>query len=344
MAADAAPDTLPNTMPVVELTAPGGPDNLVPGERPVPAPKLGEILIKVMAAGVNRPDVLQRQGHYNPPADASDLLGLEAAGTVAAIGEGVTRYELGDRVTALCHGGGYAGYVAVDARHALPVPEDMSWEHAAAWPETMFTVWANLFIDAGLQPGEVALIHGGSSGIGTTAIQMAREVGARTIVTVGTDEKATLCTGLGAAHAINYKTQDFVDEVMAVTDQQGVDVVLDMVGGDYLPRNLKCLKPGGRHVSIASLRGAQAEVNILSIMAKRLRLTGSMLRPRSAEEKGAIAAELLQAMWLNVALGRLEPVIFQTFPLAEAAKAHALMETGDFHGKLMLTVDHGDGV
>lgn len=336
-----AADDLPTSMLAIELTGPGGPDMLVPAKRPLPVPKLGEILIKVEAAGINRPDVLQRQGLYKQPADASDLLGLEAAGTVAAVGEGVTRYALGDRVTALCHGGGYAEYVAVDARHALPVPEDMAWVDAAAWPETMFTVWANLFIDAELQPGEIALIHGGSSGIGTTAIQMAREIGARTIVTVGTDEKAKLCTDLGAAYAINYKTQDFVEQVKAVTDQQGVDVVLDMVGGDYLPRNLKCLKSGGRHVSIASLAGAEATVNILAIMAKRLRLSGSMLRPRTAEEKGAIAAELLQAMWLNVALGRLKPVMFETFPLRDAAKAHAVMDSGDYHGKLVLIV--GDG-
>jgi len=332
-------ESLPETMPVIELAASGGPEQLRLAERPVPKPGPGQILIKVAAAGINRPDVLQRMGQYKVPADASDLLGLEVAGTVAALGAGVQQWKPGSRVCALCHGGGYAGYVAVDARHALPVPDAMPFEQAAALPEAMFTVWANLFDDAALQPGEIVLIHGGSSGIGTTAIQMAKAMGARAIVTVGTAEKAALCTKLGAAHAINYHEADFADEVKAVTDGKGVDVVLDMVGGDYVNRNLASLRPHGRHVSIAFLRGSKTEIDLIQVMAKRLHLSGSMLRPRSPDEKAAIAAELIQTVWPEVVAGAIRPVLYKLFSLAEASAAHALMDSGDFHGKLVLMVD-----
>ncbi len=331
---------LPGTMQVIELREPGGPENLYPATRSVPKVKPGQIVIRVAAAGINRPDVLQRQGLYKVPEDASDLLGLEAAGTVAAVGDGVTRWSIGDRVCALCHGGGYAEYTAVDARHALPVPESMKLEHAAALPEALFTVWANLFEDGELQPEQIALIHGGSSGIGTTAIQMAKAIGARAIVTVGSDDKAQLCTDLGAVHAINYKTHDFVDEVLAITDGHGVHAVLDMVGGDYVNRNLTCLAPQGHHVSIAVLRGHQASIDIRRVMGRRLHLTGSLLRPRSPAEKARLCTELSQTIWPYVVEGKIRPVIYETFPLADAAEAHRLMDSGEMHGKLVLTVDH----
>ncbi len=327
---------LPSQMHVVEITEPGGPDKLAVAMQPVPKPKPGQILIEMTAAGVNRPDVLQRQGLYKPPASASELLGLEVAGHVVALGDGVSRWAIGDRVCALCHGGAYAEFVAVDARHALPVPEGMKLDEAACLPEALFTVWANLFDDGGLQPGQTALIHGGSSGIGTTAIQMANLIGAKTIVTVGHDDKAMLCGNLGAVHAINYKTQDFVEEIEGITDGIGVHVVLDMVGGDYVNRNLKCLRTYGRHVSIAFQQGHKAEIDLRLVMGRRLRLTGSLLRPRSADEKAEIATEIAQNIWPAVTQGKIKPVIFERFALKEAAAAHAVMDSGDMHGKLVL--------
>ena len=330
------PPALPSQMHVVEITKPGGPETLAVAMRAAPKPKPGQILIEMAAAGINQPDVLQREGLYKVPEGASDLLGLEVAGHVVALGDGVSQWAIGDRVCALCHGGAYAEYVAVDARHALPVPETMKLEDAACLPEALFTVWANLFDAGGLQPGQTALIHGGSSGIGTTAIQMANVIGAKTIVTVGHDDKAMLCSNLGAVHAINYKTQDFVDEIKAITDGIGVHAVLDMVGGDYVNRNLKCLRAHGRHISIAFQQGHKAEIDLRLVMGRRLRLTGSLLRPRSADEKAEICTEIAQNMWPAVIDGKVKPVIFERFALKEAATAHTVMDSGDMHGKLVL--------
>ncbi|MEO0392002.1 MAG: NAD(P)H-quinone oxidoreductase [Pseudomonadota bacterium] len=338
------PPSLPKTMQVIALTEPGGPDKLQAEDRPVPKPKAGQILIETAAAGVNRPDVLQRQGLYKPPAGASDVLGLEVAGHVVALGEGVNQWQIGDRVCALCHGGAYATFVAVDARHVLPVPDTMKLDDAACLPEALFTVWANLFDDGGLQPDQTTLIHGGSSGIGTIAIQMAKLIGAKTIVTVGHDDKAMLCGNLGAVHAINYNQQDFVEEIDAITDGLGVHVVLDMVGGAYVNRNLRCLRPHGRHVSIAFQDGHKAEIDLRLIMGRRLRLTGSLLRPRSADEKAEICTEIAQNIWPAVIDGKIKPVIFERFTLAEAAAAHKVMDSGEMHGKLLLInrLEHRD--
>ncbi len=322
----------------VEITKPGGPEVLVPGERPTPAPAAGEVLIKVAAAGVNRPDVMQRMGHYPPPPGITDIPGLEVAGTIDAIGDGVAGWRVGDRVCALVAGGGYAEYCVAPAPQCLPVPKDMDFVHAAAIPETYFTVWTNVFERGRLKPGESLLVHGGTSGIGTTAIQLAHALGSRVFATAGTPAKCAACQSLGADRGVNYKTEDFVEVVKALTGGKGVDVVLDMVGGGYFPRNMDALAMDGRLVSIAVLDGLKTTINILTMMQKRLTLTGSTLRVRPIEEKAVIAAALRQHVWPLLDAGKAIPVIHATFPLAAAADAHRVMESGAHIGKLVLVV------
>ncbi|SDX96250.1 putative NAD(P)H quinone oxidoreductase, PIG3 family [Albimonas donghaensis] len=329
---------LPQTMRVVEISKPGGPEVLVPGTRPVPTPGAGEILIKVAAAGVNRPDALQRAGNYPVPPGASDLPGLEAAGTVAAVGPGASRWKVGDRVCALLPGGGYAEYVVTPADHALPVPDSLDLTEAACVPETFFTVWINVFDRVGLQGGESLLVHGGSSGIGSTAIQLAAARGCRVFTTVGNAEKAAFCEGLGAERAINYREEDFVEEVKALTDGAGVNVVLDMVGGDYIARNIQALAPDGRLSFIAFLGGPKAEINFAQVMMKRLTITGSTLRPRTVAFKAEMAKALEAEVWPLLASGRIAPKMHATFPLEDAAKAHALMESSTHMGKIALVI------
>lgn len=333
--------SLPETMRAVRIREPGGPDVLEPFEAPVPRPGPGEILIRVRAAGVNRPDVLQRSGSYPPPADASPLPGLEAAGTVVALGEGgggnVDRWRVGDAVCALLPGGGYAQYVTTDARHALPVPANLSMVEAAALPETVFTVWHNVFERGALRDGETLLVHGGSSGIGTTAIQLAVARGARVFATAGSAEKCAACERLGAT-AVNYREADFVEVVKAAG---GADVILDMVGGDYVARNIAAARPDGRIVQIAFLGGSRVEANLAPLMVKRLTLTGSTLRARTRDVKAAIAAAVEREAWPLVASGALAPVMDETFPLAEAARAHERMEGGEHIGKIVLLVEDG---
>ena len=325
-------------MTAIAITAPGGPDVLKPHLIERPVPKSGEVLIKVEAAGVNRPDCMQRQGLYNPPADAPLTPGLEVAGRIAALGEGAARWAIGDRVCALVPGGGYAEYALAHGENCLPVPAGLSMVEAAALPETFFTVWTNVFDRAGLATGETILIHGGSSGIGTTAIMLAKAFGAMVIITAGSDDKCAACLALGADHAINYRTQDFVEEVKRITNGAGVNVILDMLGGDYIGRDVKCLAPQGRIACIATQRGAKAEVDILAIMMKRATLTGSTLRPRSVAEKAAIARSLEAKVWPLLAAGTCKPQIFKTFTLQEAAEAHGLMESSAHVGKIVLTV------
>ena len=328
----------PATMTAIAIRAPGGPDMLVPEQRPVPAPGAGEILVKVAAAGVNRPDVMQRMGLYPPPKGAPDIPGLEIAGTVAACGAGVTRWKVGDQVTALVVGGGYAEYcIAVDG-HALPIPAGLSATEAAAMPETFFTVWHNVFERGGLKSGETLLVHGGSSGIGTTAIQLARNFGARVIVTAGSAEKCDACRKLGADVAINYKTEDFVAVVKDATGGKGAEVILDMVGGDYVERNYEAAAVEGRIVQIAFQGAPKSTVNYMRLMLKRLHHTGSTLRSRSNSDKAAIARAIESNVWPLVAAGKVRPVMDQTFRLAEAAAAHARMETSQHIGKIALVV------
>ncbi|MDH3737593.1 MAG: NAD(P)H-quinone oxidoreductase [Alphaproteobacteria bacterium] len=329
---------LPSTMTAIEIAESGGPDVLRPTERPVPLPSPGEILIAVAAAGINRPDVVQRLGLYPPPPGASDIPGLEVAGKVAALGEGVTKWNEGDSVCALVTGGGYAEYTSAPAAQVLPVPGDFDMVTAAGIPETFFTVWSNVFERGRLVAGESILIHGGSSGIGTTAIQLVHAFDATSYVTVGTAEKARFCEELGAAAAINYKEQDFVDEIKAITDGAGVDVILDMVGGGYLPRNIRLLRPDGRLVQIALMAGAKGELDLGRVMTRRLTVTGSTLRARSVEFKGAIADSLRDRVWPLFEAGKISPVIHQTFPLNEASRAHELMETNAHIGKIILSV------
>jgi NADPH:quinone reductase len=304
----------------------------------VPTPGAGEILVKVAAAGVNRPDVMQRKGLYPPPPGAPDIPGLEIAGTVAAVGPGVQRWKEGDAVTALVAGGGYAEYCLAHESHALPVPRGLSMAEAAAIPETFFTVWSNVFDRAGLQSGETILIHGGTSGIGTTAIQLAKEFGATAIATAGTDEKCEACRKLGAAHAVNYKTQDFVAETKQVTGGKGVNVILDMVGGDYIDRNYEAVSVDGRVIQIAFQGSSKATVDFRRLMLKRLVHTGSTLRARPIPEKAAIARSVEAKVWPLIAAGKVKPVLYRTFPLKEAAAAHALMESSEHIGKIVLTV------
>jgi len=325
-------------MRAVEVSKPGGPEALQLVERPLPVPKAGEILVKVAAAGVNRPDVLQRMGLYPVPPDASDLPGLEIAGEVVAVGSSAKAFKLGDKVCALVHGGGYAEYCTTPEVTALPVPKGLSLVEAASLPETCFTVWSNVYDRAKLAPGESLLVQGGSSGIGVTAIQMAKATGNRVFATAGSDEKCAACVRLGAEKAINYKTQDFLAEVKAATGGKGVNVILDMVGGDYVPKELKALADDGRLVFIAFLRGPKTELDINELMRRRLTITGSTLRPRPVEFKGYIANNLREKIWPLIEAGKIKPEVFKTFPLAQAADAHRLMESSQHIGKIVLTL------
>jgi putative PIG3 family NAD(P)H quinone oxidoreductase len=327
-------------MTYVGLSEHGGPDNLVVMEGRTPQPKRGEILVRVAAAGINRPDVLQRKGDYPPPPDASPILGLEIAGEVVALGDDVTGYALGDTVCALANGGGYAQYCTVPAGQALPFPKGFDAVRAAALPETFFTVWANLFMMAGLKPGESVLIHGGSSGIGTTAVQLASALGSRVFTTAGTAEKCAACLDLGASRAINYRTEDFCAVIAEETGRAGVDVILDMIGAAYFERNLKSLARDGRLSIIAFLGGTFAEkVSLAPIMLKRLHLMGSAMRPRTAAEKQEIRDALLENVWPLLEEGRIAPVIHAVMPFSEAAAGHRMMEHGDHIGKIMLAVE-----
>jgi NADPH2:quinone reductase len=330
-------DNLPDTMRAVEIREPGGPEVLVPATRPVPEPGLHQILIRIACAGVNRPDALQRAGLYAPPPDASDLPGLEAAGEVVATGSGVTRWAVGDQVAALLPGGGYAEYAVCHEDHALAVPGGMPLDRAAALPETHFTVWSNVFQRGRLEPGEVFLVHGGSSGIGTTAIQMASAHGARVFATAGSADKCAACERLGA-EAINYREADFVAAVKEATGGRGADLILDMVGGDYLPRNLKTLAEDGRLVQIAFLQGPKVAVNFAPLMMRRLTITGSTLRPQSDLAKARIAEALRAHVWPWLETGRIAPVMDRTFALEDAAAAHARMESSAHIGKIVLRV------
>jgi NADPH2:quinone reductase len=325
-------------MRCIEISKPGGPEVLVPAERPAPAPKANEILVKVAAAGVNRPDVLQRMGKYAVPPDASDLPGLEIAGEVSALGSSTTRFKVGDKVCALVHGGGYAEYCVTPEVQALPVPKGLSALDAASLPETFFTVWSNVYDRGRLAPGETLLVQGGSSGIGVSAIQMAHAMGNRVFATAGSDEKVAACVKLGAEKGINYRSQDFLEEIKAATGGKGVDVILDMVGGSYVPRELKCLADEGRLVFIASLGGSKAEIDIFEIQRRRLVVTGSTLRPRPVEFKAAIARNLEEKIWPLIEAGKIKPVIYKTFPLAQAGEAHKLMESSQHIGKIVLVV------
>jgi len=332
---------IPSIMTAIEIATPGGPEVLKPAERPVPQPGKGEILIEVHAAGVNRPDVLQRLGKYEPPPGASDIPGLEVAGVVAALGEGVTEFKAGEKVCALLAGGGYAEYATVPAAQALPIPDGLSMIEAACLPETFFTVWSNVFDRGRLKAGEIFLVHGGSSGIGTTAIPLAKAFGAKVFTTAGSDEKCAACVKLGADRAINYKTEDFVEVIKDETQGRGVDVVLDMVGGDYIPRTVSIMATEGRHVSIAFLQSPKVSLNFFPIMTKRLTLTGSTLRARPVADKKAIADALKEKVWPLLSARKVAPLIHSTFPLAEAEKAHALMESSEHIGKIALVVRAG---
>lgn len=326
---------LPGTMRVVEIAAPGGPEVLRPAMRPVPRPGPGQVLIRVAWAGVNRPDALQRAGNYAPPPGASDLPGLEAAGEIVALGAGVADLAVGEPVCALLPGGGYAEYAATPAAHCLPVPAGLDLKQAACLPETHFTVWSNVFVRGALRAGEKFLVHGGSSGIGTTAIQMARAFGARVWATAGDDAKCRACTDLGAERAINYRTEDFVAVMQA---EGGADLILDMVGGPYVQRNLSALADDGRLVQIAFLQGAKVELNLAPLMMRRLTFTGSTLRPQSDAAKARIAADLRAQVWPLIEAGRIRPVMDREYPMDEAAAAHARMESSAHIGKIVLRV------
>lgn len=327
---------LPTTMTAIGIAAPGGPEALQPVELPVPVPGPGEVLVKVAFAGVNGPDVAQRRGLYPPPPGASPIPGLEISGQVAALGEGVTALLPGQPVCALVTGGGYGEYCLAKPAHCLPVPDSLPLAEAAALPETLFTVWHNLFQRAWARDGETVLVHGGTSGIGSMAIKLGALFGLTVIVTCGSDEKCAAALALGAAHAINYRTSDFVAEVARITGKRGVEIVLDMVSGDYVPRNLRCLGEDGRHVTIAVQGGVSAELNMAVIMSRRLTLTGSTLRPRSDAFKALLADEIAREVWPLVASGELRPAMDRTFPLREAAAAHARMDAGSHVGKIVL--------
>jgi len=325
-------------MQYIDISEYGGPEVMTLKNSPIPEPKADEILVKVVAAGVNRPDILQRRGLYPAPHDASPVLGLEVAGEVVKIGDKVTDWSPADKVCALVNGGGYAEYVVVPSGQVLPIPMGLSIEEAAALPETFFTVWTNVFDRAGLKAGEQLLVHGGSSGIGTTAIQFGKAMGAKVFVTAGSEVKCDACRRLGADIAINYHREDYVSVIHAATEGKGVDVILDMVGGDYIQRNLKVAAKGGRIVNIAYLKGSKVEVDMLPILIKHLTLTGSTLRPRSAEEKACIALALRKNIWPLIERGQIKPLIAARFVLKEVADAHKLMERGDHIGKIILTL------
>jgi putative PIG3 family NAD(P)H quinone oxidoreductase len=327
------------TMRVIDIPTPGGPEALVSGQRPLPPVEPEEVLIKVAAAGVNRPDTLQRQGNYPPPPGASDIPGLEVSGTVVELGRSVTDRSLGEQVCALLAGGGYAEYVAVDHRQVLPLPAGVDLVSAAAIPETYFTVWTNLFDRGQLASGEITLIHGGASGIGTTAIQLARALGARVFATAGSSEKLKLCESLGAERAINYKRDDFAAVLKDILGKRGVDVILDIAGASSFTQNMSLLATEGRLVIIGLLGGIKSEINLSRLMLKRLTVTGSTLRARSAEEKGFIRDALQEIVWPLLSAGTVKPVVQQTFPLEDASKAHRLMDADATRGKLVLIVD-----
>ena len=329
---------LPEMMTAIEISTPGGPEVLVPCQRPVPTPQKGEVLIRVAAAGVNRPDVIQRKGLYPPPPGASDIPGLEISGEIVAAGIGVDSVLLGQQMCALVSGGGYAEYCTAPADQCLSIPDTLSMAEAAALPETLYTVWHNVFERAYALEGETILVHGGTSGIGSMAIKLGKLFGLSVIVTCGSDDKCAAATAMGADHAINYAATDFVEEVKKVTDGMGVHIVLDMVAGSYVSRNLQCLREDGRHVTIAVQGGMAAEINMAHVMMRRLTLTGSTLRARSATFKALLADEIHRTVWPLVAQGRLRPEMAHSFPLAEAAAAHALMESGNFVGKIVLEV------
>ncbi len=331
--------TIPKNMQFVDIVQPGEPEVLQLASCPVPDVGTGQLLIRVSAAGVNRPDILQRKGMYPVPPSASPIPGLEVCGKVVASGDGASKFAPGEQVCALVNGGGYAEYVAAPEGQCLPVPAGLSAVEAAALPETFFTVWTNVFDRGALQPGESFLVHGGSSGIGTTAIQLAKAYGATVFATAGSKEKCAACEKLGAKLAVNYREQDFVEVIREATDGKGVDVILDMVGGDYVPRNVDLAALHGRVVIIATLRGRQADLNIGPIMLKCLVVTGSVLRPRTDAEKAAIADSLLEHAWPLIESGKVKPVIHSVFPLKDAAKAHALMESGEHIGKIVLNLD-----
>jgi NADPH2:quinone reductase len=326
-------------MRAIEITQPGGPDVLQIGTRPMPQARAGEVLVKVAAAGVNRPDILQRKGQYPPPKGASDIPGLEVAGTVVALGEGVREPALGAEVCALVSGGGYADYCVVPAPQCLPIPRGLSRVEGASLPETFFTVWSNVVERGRLAKGETFLVQGGSSGIGVTAIQMAAALGARVFATAGSVDKCAACERLGAERCVNYKTEDFVEVLKQATDGKGVDVILDMVGGDYIPREVTLLAEEGRLVIIATLGGSEARVNLRDIMTKRLTVTGSTLRTRPVAFKGAIARALQANIWPLIEAVKIRPVVYRTFPLAAASEAHRLMESGEHIGKIVLTTE-----
>jgi putative PIG3 family NAD(P)H quinone oxidoreductase len=328
-----------DSMIAIEIAGYGGPEVLQPTRRTVPQPAAGEVLIEVAAAGVNRPDVLQRQGGYRPPPGASDIPGLEVAGRIIAVGEAASPWRVGDKVTALLAGGGYAEYCAAPALQCLPIPAGLDWVQAAALPETFFTVWTNVFDRGRLKTGESFLVHGGSSGIGTTAIQLARALGARVFTTAGSPEKCEACQRLGAERAIDHRREDFVAIIEQATAGKGVDVILDMVGGSYINRNLKILALEGRLVQIAFLEGSKAEIDLGSVMMRRQTVTGSTLRPRSVAEKGAIAQSLREKVWPLIEAGKIAPVVYKTLPLPEAAEAHRLMESSRHIGKIVLTTE-----
>ncbi len=325
-------------MRAIEITQPGGPDVLRPATRPTPEPADGEVLIQVSAAGVNRPDVMQRQGMYAPPPGASDIPGLEVAGRVARLGKGASRWKMGDRVCALVAGGGYAEYVTAPSEQCLPIPGDLSMVEAASLPETFFTVWANVFVRARLAAKETLLVQGGSSGIGVTAIQLAHAFGNPVYVTAGSDEKCRACEQLGAERAINYKREDFVAVVKDLTDGRGVDVILDMVAGDYVPRELECLADDGRLVIIAFMGGTKTQLNLTDILRRRLTITGSTLRPRPVSFKGELAHALEEKVWPLIGAGKIKPVVHSRFDLDKACDAHALLESSTHVGKVILEV------
>jgi putative PIG3 family NAD(P)H quinone oxidoreductase len=330
--------SLPEKMTAIEITAEGAPEVLSRVEHKLPTPVANEVLIKVAAAGVNRPDIMQRQGKYPAPPGASDIPGLEIAGSIVKLGKNVSKLKIGEHVCALVSGGGYAEYCLADFELCLPIPKGLDAIQGAALPETFFTVWSNLFDRGKLTANETLLVHGGSSGIGTTAIQLAHVFGAKIFVTAGTDEKCTFCERLGAVAAINYKTQDFVESILKLTDNEGVNLILDMIGGDYFPRNLNCLAAEGRLIQIAIQHGPKTEINLLPVMLKRLTITGSTLRARSTNFKARIAKNLHEKVWPLLANGQIKPVIHCTFPLLDAAKAHELMESSRHIGKIILTL------
>lgn len=325
----------PGIMRAIEVQS----GQLVPVERPIPAPKNGEVLVKVMAAGINRPDVMQRQGIYPPPQGASDIPGLEVAGIIVVVGDGVSHLAIGDNVCALVTGGGYAEYCLASASLCLPIPENLTFIEAAGLPETFFTVWGNVFDRGRFTPGETLLVHGGGSGIGTTAIQLARAFDAKIIVTAGSDKKCQFCLELGADAAINYKQQDFVAEIAAITNHAGVNLILDMIGGDYFPRNLKCLANDGRLVQIGVQQSPKSEISLWTLMSKRLTITGSTLRARSDGFKTDIAEKLRSSVWPLLSGGQIKPIIHSTFSLYDAPLAHDLMESSQHIGKIILTVN-----